>query len=100
MTDRPQIDWPELRLPPVNLWSVPRQFFNTEREPMANATATIKKVSGYLAPDGTHHPSAKAAAEYVQQQTVQKSIEEAFGDDCLEALNDVQRAEQGVTTTS
>lgn len=66
---------------------------------MATATTniTIKKVTGFLAPDGSHHPTAKAAAEYVQTQAIKASVEAAFEPDHLEGYTQGPQAEaQGV----
>jgi len=39
-------------------------------------TATIKKATVYTAPDGTSHPTAKAAAEHVQSTATKAALTE------------------------
>lgn len=93
MTYREQVDWPELRLPPINLHSMPRQpHFNLERTHMA--TATIKRATVFTAPDGTTHPSAKAAAEHVQSTAVKSKIAE-FVAKLDESATGVSRSDSG-----
>lgn len=71
MTEPTKVIWPALALPPINLWSVPRQINATPKDTMATL---IKKTVQFQAPDGTFHASQKLAAEHVTNQAVKAEL--------------------------
>jgi hypothetical protein len=64
------------------------------------ATATIKKVSGYQAPDGSTHPTAKLAIEHTHGIAVRAQLEDLktkFSAGAMQNIGEDERGNNAVT---